>query len=179
MSESSISDLLESSELPQQPSLLELSLRKSLDKVLSPNFPEQELEELEPRQQRLLFAKMRSELDRLQDFEDKVIGMCPYIDVKLRLDKAYELLTNIEDPDMVEYWRKEWSHVKPEGYRAVCLMDRYGWEQHALFARSPDSKLELNPPGVRHKNGYGICQRISTRPFLPLMCITWTTAAIL
>ena len=156
----------------QQPSLLDLSLKNALEQVLNPDFPYHEFEKLEPPFPRLLFAKMRSELVRLQEFERKFNDTVPHIDAKLCVEK--ELFTSEDDQDLLDYWREEWSYTEPDGYRDPHFHpESCSWEDWELVSASPGSDLVVDQKAS--ENSHAVRDRISSQLLLYRLCVIFGT----
>ena len=98
------------------------------------------------RQQRLLFSELRTEMARLQAFENNIIDNCPRVDAFLyqQASKAEHGSGTDEEHNLPQLskLKLDWSYeMFPISYRK-CRMDYYSiWQKQHLVAESPDSNL--------------------------------------
>ena len=152
----------------QQPSLQELALKKAMSEITNPSFNDSDFESFEPRLQRLLFSKLRSEVVRLQKIEKCYAYLeqwIPYADRLLYVPAARRRIPypdnysddenhepNEDDDESVqengytlqERYRDTWSYSSDDGIREQSWTDdSVYWSCTELSFEPPTLNLEL------------------------------------
>ena len=172
----------ESSKLLAQPTLLELSSKAALNKILNPDFKGSDFEDLEPRMQSLLFEDLRSEITRLRDFEREVTDNCPQIDLKLYQDaskpKPVDEVDILARYNQLTEFRADWSYDRDSLNLYNSSRARLGsrghvrWLEQNLMAKSIDSDfiegVWSDILKAKEKNGNKSCLDVRISPQLLL-----------
>jgi hypothetical protein len=124
------------------PSLLDLSRKKALSLILSPNYSDSEFTSLEPHLQKLLFRGLRTEIARLQEIKDDWTVLersCPSID--LNIYRSSNTGRTREEDDISDTFWQKWSYIEEgDGSRQVTHRPAVRWDSYSLFS-DPDSDL--------------------------------------
>ena len=129
-----------------QPSLQELATGKALSEILHPDFKDSDFEGLEPRLQRLLFAKLRAEVVRLHGIEQSWSFYkrdCPRADRQLYTWAGRDRLGEDEEDEKLQFQEK-WSYTADtqESGRRYTI-DWSAWDLAVEDPTSDQSRLVL------------------------------------
>ena len=166
-----------------QPSLQELCTGKALTLVLDPEkFTDSDFAVLPPGVQRMLFAKMRTEMNVLRHFKGNVDKYCPDIDTKLYQFPPSLPLCDIGLPVWSSFFPERDEFRRLWSYECEYDIDQEDfslpgahWYEGNLVAHNPDSELrfEEKNENLHSSNGhFHFYQRISSQLLLfRLVCM--------
>ena len=143
---------MESDTIADPPSLQELAIRKALSEILQPSFQDADFENLEPRLQRLLFNKMRSELMRLQNWEESMPQADAYLGTpaaKRKILAPCKEVYNVEGPQGYDFFEDMKAFDEFEGedeaeYYEQSENPQNGFRQQEYFVRKWDFSDEAD-----------------------------------